>query len=226
MACALYNSRQTGNPVWFWHREYIPAHRKLSRCKRCRYDLAGLDECQVCPECGIDSPSRSEILRRGVRQWSPSRLAMIPIFAAASLLLGPCSLLHWNVLWALSRWGPRPHFASLPADYEAFWLVWLTLWSILLAQICPWKMSLRQIMLISFGGVAGLLITNGFLIQWIWMLDDRNYLRCPRYRRYCSMWLVNPYLPIIGTSIGLLLASRIKIVLGKDEFERVKSPNT
>jgi hypothetical protein len=214
MAYALYSSQHSGNPVWFCHRARLSANKILVHCKRCRYSLVGLSEDSVCPECGIDAPSQSEIALRGPREWSSSRLTIVPLIAAGSLLIGPCSVLHWNILWATSRWGPHPHFARLPVDYELFWVSWVALWMLLLAQICPWKMSFRQLVLVWAGGIAGLLLTNAAPIQWLWEIGDLIFLSGAPDRGWSPMWLVNPYLPIVGTGIGLWIASRVVRRLG------------
>lgn len=53
------------------------------RCRRCRYDLSGIDDPQTCPECG-----RALTRRRAVRHGRRRRRRVVLVFGVLLLLLG------------------------------------------------------------------------------------------------------------------------------------------
>lgn len=88
---------------------------RISHCPRCRYDLAGLDDSALCPECGIE-PSERRRLRQERQQarhvwirgyWAAAAVGAIPFLSVGVNLVG-------GVLWSgRMPWDPAfPQFVE------------------------------------------------------------------------------------------------------------------
>jgi hypothetical protein len=205
-AIVCYVCERMKQPLGLFRRPKIEDSQVRAICKQCKYDLAGLPNILVCPECGTSEPDIWPKYRREFSS-SRSRVALaVTISATSPMLMGWSSSTQWKLLWSATKWGPRPHFAVLPDLYHIAWAGWIFYWMLLLAQLCPWNAKLWQLFTLWLGGTIGILFANAAATSDIWNYG-RTYMMSQQGRVQDTPLVVAPHVPIMGLGIGLLLAA-------------------
>ncbi len=146
----------------------------LRHCRHCDYDLAGLNEEALCPECGCDAPHVGFVSTPGGLEVPPERLAR----AVLATLVWVIAMVSWpgiaqavvsihylrlGLPWDVARWAAlqnelntsRPIVVKL---MNLFWPMLLPLVLLLLTVRLSWRRWLTVNGALMLAGLLGLLV--------------------------------------------------------------------
>ncbi|MFA6045121.1 MAG: hypothetical protein WC718_09065 [Phycisphaerales bacterium] len=142
-------------------------------CRVCKYDLAGLNEDAVCPECGIDTPHTDFVTLPAnvVIRWQALAraagvmLVWVTIGTFWREIAGPLVAIRYimkdvpltSALWAVRQYELNSSRASDDAMWNCLWPLQLALLPMIATVRMPWKWYWRiNPVLLGFG--AALLV--------------------------------------------------------------------